>query len=108
LRFFAYALLAIMLSACASRPTVDSAQCKADGGTVQGVGLFATPACVVPFADAGKVCSDGSECLGMCKAAPDGVVGQAATGYCQRDDHDIFGCYDEVEGGIVVGGMCLD
>ena len=72
------------------------------------VGLFATPACVIPYADAGKICSDKSDCLGMCKAAPGAIVGDYATGTCQRDDQDFFGCYNEVRKGVVVGGMCFD
>ena len=71
--------------------------------------MFATPACAVPYADAGKACSDKSQCLGMCKASAEAVVGSAnATGTCQRDTQDIFGCYNEVNGGVVVAGMCVD
>ena len=70
--------------------------------------MFATPACVIPYPDAGKACSDKSDCLGMCKASDDATVGQPATGTCQRNNQDIFGCYSEVKGGVVVAGMCLD
>jgi hypothetical protein len=99
---------ALAVSACASRPALDANQCKQEGGTVEGVGMFATPACVTPYADAGKVCSDKSDCLGMCKAAEDAEVGSSAKGSCQKSSHDIFGCYNEVKSGIVVGGMCFD
>lgn len=98
----------LVSSGCTSRPTVDAAQCKAHGGNVQGVGMFATPACVVPYADADKACSDKSDCFGICKAAPDAVIGALATGTCQRNTHDVYGCYNEVKAGVVVGGMCWD
>lgn len=87
---------------------VDKSQCEARGGTVQGVGMFATPACVIPYPDAGKSCSDKSDCRGMCKANPEADVGTPATGTCQLDSHDIFGCYNEVKDGVVVAGMCFD
>jgi hypothetical protein len=70
--------------------------------------MFGTPACVIPYPDAGKACKDGSECEGLCKAAPDAVIGAEATGTCQKDTHDIYGCYDEIKAGVVVGGMCFD
>jgi len=97
----------LALAACASHPVVDKAQCKIQGGTVQGVGMFATPACVIPYADAGKACSDKSDCLGMCKASHDATVGQEDTGTCQRTNQDIFGCYNEIKDGVVVAGMCV-
>jgi hypothetical protein len=96
------------LFGCAANPVLSEHQCQAQGGVVQEVGMFATPACVIPFSDAGKTCLDSSECLGLCKAAPEAIVGESASGTCQRDNQDIFGCYDEVKEGVVVEGMCLD
>ncbi len=101
-------ITALATSACATHPAIDTAQCAAKGGTVRGVGMFATPACVIPYADAGKSCSDKSDCLGMCKAALDASIGTTGSGTCQRDSHDIYGCYNEIKGGVVVGGMCWD
>lgn len=103
-------LLAAVLacSACASSPRIDATKCKAQGGNIERVGMFATPTCVVPYADADKPCSDKSDCLGMCMIAPDAVIGSAATGACQKNSKDYFGCYNEVRAGIVVGGMCWD
>ena len=88
---------------------IDQEQCKAEGGLIRGVGIFGTPACVKPYPDAGKTCSDRSECQGLCKSIPDAVIGSSpATGTCQRDTHDIFGCYNEIKAGVVVAGMCVD
>lgn len=87
---------------------MNAAQCQLHGGTLQGVGMFATPACVIPYADAGKLCSDKSDCTGLCKTDQDIAVGQAVTGTCQRSNHDNFGCYNEVKGGIALAGMCVD
>lgn len=87
---------------------IDQEKCRSEGGTVRGVGMFGTPACVKPFNDAGKVCTDKSECQGLCKASEGSIVGSRSTGTCQKDTHDIYGCYDKIEQGIVVGGVCLD
>ena len=95
-------------SRTAALAKIDQEQCRAEGGAVHGVGMFGTPACVKPFADAGKVCSDKSECQGLCKAPENSVVGSRSTGTCQKDTHDIYGCYNEVKQGAVVAGMCFD
>ena len=95
-------------SRTAALAKIDQEQCRAEGGAVRGVGMFGNPACVKPFADAGKVCSDKSECQGLCKAPENSVVGSRSTGICQKDTHDIYGCYNEVKQGAVVAGMCFD
>jgi hypothetical protein len=95
-------------SRAAALAKIDQAQCRAEGGFIRGVGMFGTPACVKPFPDAGKVCSDKSECQGLCKAPESSVVGSRSTGTCQKDTHDVYGCYDKIEQGSVVGGVCLD
>ena len=95
-------------SRAAALDVIDLEQCRAEGGAIRGVGMFGSPACVKPFEDAGKVCSDTSECQGLCKAPEASIVGSRSTGTCQKDTHDVYGCYDKVERGIVVGGVCLD
>lgn len=87
---------------------IDQHQCRTEGGSVRGVGMFGTPACVKPFADAGRACSDKSECEGLCEAADDAVIGSRSAGTCQKDTHDFYGCYNEVKQGLVIGGMCFD
>ena len=53
-------LAACAPSAPASQPTAQSADasCAARGGSMQPVGRLQRPTCVVPYADAGKTCSD--------------------------------------------------
>lgn len=53
-------------------------------------------------------CQDSQECKGVCKASPDAKVGAKASGTCQADTHEIYGCYNEVKAGMVVAGMCFD
>lgn len=65
------------------------AQCQAAGGRWQRVCMMGTLACVKPYADAGKACSDGSQCAGRrCLMAPGAsplVVPQ--TGRCIANDN---------------------
>ena len=87
---------------------IDQQRCISEGGTVRGVGMFGTPACVKPFPDAGNICSNKSECQALCKAPIASVIGARSTGTCQWNTHDVYGCYNEIERGIVIAGPCFD
>lgn len=92
-----------------SSSDADEAACKVKGGTIQPVGLAGRPACVIPYKDAGKSCTDGDECEGDCwtgSAAP-GPDGKFH-GKCQETNMP-FGCHGRVEDGKLAGGiMCVD
>lgn len=45
----------------------DKAACAAKGGVVKGVCMFGFPSCVVSYSDAGKSCSNKSDCQGNCE-----------------------------------------
>ncbi|RXD61983.1 hypothetical protein, partial [Xanthomonas perforans] len=107
-------LCALLLTACSNAPTAspaspaaqapaaqtsaDAAACTAKGGQLRPVGRMQIPRCIVPYADAGKTCTDNSDCSGDCLATSIVPNGAAATGTCQRDS-DRFGCRQEVVGG---------
>lgn len=88
---------------------LDSAACQARGGQVRPVCRRQLPRCVIRYADAGKQCTDESQCQGMCLV--DGgrplETGEVAQGRCQEDD-DPCGCKIEVKNGKVAGGRCVD
>ena len=86
---------------------VDKERCKADGGSIRGVGSISYPVCVIPYSDAGKVCTDSSQCTGKCQAER-ADSGAPTTGQCQADSHDKFGCYSEIVAGVAQGTVCLD
>ena len=87
---------------------IDQRACLARGGAIRGVGMFAMPACVIPFADAGKSCSDMSECLGKCIVYNgDLPEGAPSTGTCQHDDH-LDGCWAEIVDGRIGRGWCVE
>ena len=90
------------------RVEIDEPACHAAGGRIKGVGMLGLPACVVPYADAGKACRDKSDCQGRCIVVEaHAVEGTPVAGTCQPDDH-LFGCWAEVVDGRVHGGMCAD
>ena len=62
----------------------------------------------------GKVCTDGSECEGMCVVDETNLgpnnrpeVGSAATGVCIADDNPC-GCWFEISNGEIQHGLCAD
>jgi hypothetical protein len=87
---------------------IDVSRCEREGGHVRGVGMFGTPSCVMPFADAGKACTDKEDCRGECVASGGAQVGERASGTCQADTASLFGCHNLVAQGVVVAGMCFD
>lgn len=82
--------------------------CVQGGGTVQRDGVLQYERCTKRFTDAGKECRDSSDCEGRCLAEnPMVKSGAMATGSCEIDDSP-FGCWAEIEGGVVVRSMCVD
>ncbi|WP_312316487.1 hypothetical protein [Stenotrophomonas sp.] len=86
------------------------ADCAAVGGQLMPLGRLQRVQCVVPYADAGKSCRTKSDCSGQCLASGDTEVapGSAATGVCQRDISQNFGCRQRIDGGLAQGTICVD
>jgi hypothetical protein len=108
------ALAALLLAGCAptAEPAAPTAEtlagaCAAKGGAIQPVGKAQIPTCVVPYADAGKACTDKSQCEGACvlegNLEPQGPV----TGACQKTNRQ-FGCYAKVVNGKATAAICVD
>ena len=85
--------------------------CEAVGGSVRQAGRLGAEHCIQQLPDAGKVCSDQSDCLGRCVLTdPDAHKMKADTpmqGVCEASD-DIFGCTTLINGGKVEGTLCID
>jgi hypothetical protein len=87
---------------------IDIEECERNGGYVQGVCMFGIPACIIPFSDAGKPCSDSSECEGLCWNEDWGLrQGDKAAGQCTANAQECK-CGVEIRGGVVDGGICED
>ena len=84
-------------------------ECTAQGGTPQRRGMLNLEMCVVPYSDAGKSCTDSSQCEGLCQYHDLNNVGQEedVVGQCQPDTAP-YGCFAEVRGGKAFAAMCID
>ena len=126
---FTSLVLTALLAACGSAPTTvgtttqaasstpeaDEAyreardvDCQAAGGTLQRLGRLQREQCVIPYADAGKACSRKSDCTGQCLAAGEAMAGDVASGTCQRDASQNFGCRQRIDDGKAQGTICVD
>ena len=63
-------------------------------------------ACTIPTGDAGKSCTDSSECERRCLTGV-GEPGKQVTGQCQSSNQP-FGCWAEVLKGVAQPGLCID
>lgn len=89
---------------------LSATECAARGGKMIPQGRMQTERCVVSYADAGKRCTDGDDCLGDCRiedVTAASQAGQAAVGQCQANSSR-FGCYTTVEGGKAEATICVD
>lgn len=112
------ATAALGLAACAApaqehaapAPGVESADasCVARGGQMERVGRAQTLQCVITYADAGKSCTDGSQCqAGRCHGPMEAASRENVTGQCQPTNM-AFGCYTTITNGRMGAAICVD
>lgn len=99
------------------QPTLFTAEqraaCEAEGGRVATAGLSGDDMCARPYADAGRACTDGSQCLGDCLLDESSLNGKRpvhdmeAAGLCQAFAYP-FGCRNLIEDGRLTLGLCVD
>lgn len=84
-------------------------ECLAKGGTYTQQGRLQMYRCVMNFSDAGKSCSDSSECQGSCLSSDTDIAAGTSnlTGTCAATDSP-FGCRQIIEGGVSKGTLCVD
>lgn len=101
----------LALAAPQAQPrTSTTAACAAKGGTVRPVCMSRTLTCVAPYPDAGRPCTDKSQCKGKCFLTgpyPRSPLTTKVVGRCQRND-DPCGCFSTIVKGRVAGGICVD
>lgn len=97
-----------------SKPVVpqdlkDQASCVKNGGEWVRGGLAGSFGCVLPAPDAGKSCTDSSQCTYRCftNSGDNTSIGQTTTGQCQENSSP-FGCRTEIVGGKVEPTLCVD
>ncbi|MEN3748818.1 hypothetical protein TPR58_16710 [Sphingomonas sp. HF-S3] len=117
---FVTALFAMLISGSCGMPrkslsATELSSCKSQGG-YESRTAFGSPICQFDYSDALKVCSDKSDCKGMCRLMVTGASGEPssrpgdpAQGQCQATSYDP-GCYATVEGGKITGdgAICED
>jgi len=81
--------------------------CASYGGEWRPVCRMQKPACVISFKDAGKSCSDSSECSGRCTTAMGATPGTAVKGTCTANS-DPCGCFQLVVNGKADHSLCAD
>lgn len=81
--------------------------CKKSGGTWQPVGMRQSMACITKYPDAGKSCTDSSQCKGGCMDVTPYNHKGARIGKCRVDDNR-FGCFSYLVNGEWRGSMCVD
>ena len=115
------AALALLAAACtpmsgttpdptAPVSSLSSTDCAARGGSMKAVGRLQSMQCVVPYADAGKTCTDGDQCAGECRTADvtqRPMEGTSVSGQCQATSEP-FGCFTRVEDGKATATLCVD
>ncbi|MCX6695605.1 MAG: hypothetical protein NTU61_04855 [Candidatus Altiarchaeota archaeon] len=92
----------------------DNESCEALGGIWGRMGLSPSESCNLPTSDAGKTCSDNSECEGMCIAELSPLnqarLGKGeyvkAKGKCSERRKNV-GCLAMVQEGEVRGMLCM-
>ncbi|WP_312781020.1 hypothetical protein [Brevundimonas sp.] len=89
--------------------SISTSSCSSRGGQMQQVGRAQTWQCVVKYADAGKRCTDASQCEGDCEIAGNSGIapGASAVGQCQADSNR-FGCRTTVKDGKAEATLCID
>lgn len=91
-----------------SPPSPDAAACLAKGGVIRPVCLSQTLQCVIPYPDAGRPCTDRSQCKGECRAvSPRSGQGARAKGVCQANN-DPCGCRTLIIKGRIGPSTCAD
>ena len=81
--------------------------CEAEGGAWQKLGKLQREACVLSASDAGKSCSNKSDCEVTCITMERGKTGSEVVGQCYHSTN-LFGCRTYVSSGVAQPTLCID
>jgi hypothetical protein len=95
----------------AQKQQADAAACRAAGGEWARFGvrdhLCGVYSCAERTRDGGKACRNRVECEHLCVTDAPAVIGAEAAGRCTAVKTS-FGCFVHVDGGRIVGRVCVD
>jgi hypothetical protein len=87
------------------------AECRAAGGAWSRFGVHAhlcnVYSCAARTLDAGKPCRNRADCEHLCVTHAPAKIGAEVTGECAAVKTS-FGCFTHVDGGRIVGRVCVD
>jgi hypothetical protein len=83
-------------------------QCTHVGGTWKVYGESPEPRCIVPTTDAGKICTDHSQCQGLCIGPENAVPGTRTSGRCRDTYSVIAACLVRVSDGKAEPKLCVE
>ncbi|MEZ0470721.1 hypothetical protein [Luteimonas salinilitoris] len=116
LKSLATALLLVLLAACSTpaeqsstlsmQPVASEAECLQRGGQWTQLGRAPVKQCLLRTTDAGKACTDGAQCEGLCLASEGSEDGATVSGTCSADTNR-FGCQQRMTDGAAVT-LCVD
>jgi hypothetical protein len=86
---------------------LSQSDCEAVDGIWKGVPEAEYALCVRKATDAGRPCSDGSQCIVGCVMSGSVEVGVKTRGICRGNDSG-YGCFQEVRRGIAQDVICND
>lgn len=87
---------------------IDVLACLNHGGVIKGICMSGLPTCVQQYLDAGKKCSDSTQCAGKCRIEHNFVKKDLpAVGFCSADN-DPCGCFQLIKSGIAQAVLCAD
>lgn len=95
-------------STLAAEPVKDQQSCEERGGVWGRFGLMEVDQCSLPTRDAGKVCTDHSQCESVCIANDAVSSGTKTTGKCYGWTVTLGTCLNSVSNGIAQGVICED
>ena len=84
-----------------------SESCADVGGNYRPVCMSGSKMCVKEFEDAGKPCISSMQCEGECRLPWNASGSAFVIGHCQNNNNPC-GCWNSVEFGMVVSGICVD
>ena len=96
-----------LASSAAAAPTT-RAECEAAGGKWGRLGLKPQEACNLPTRDAGKPCTDATDCVSACIAPDAAPEGSRAQGKCFDRELLVGTCLKQVRDGVVGPTLCAD
>jgi hypothetical protein len=84
-----------------SEVTAERDICLSDGGTLHTAFMRGSMVCTRPTRDAGKSCTDGSQCEGLCVGEGEAKYGDAAIGKCTAARGPAMRCRTVVQNGRI-------